>query len=74
MKGTLYQWMRENNLSIKDMCEKIGCHRQTLRFANEQKAIDDKHALAIKILTLGKVDAIIKNRGRPKKVINRPTT
>lgn len=68
----LFAWLKENNMSISDFSKKIKCHRQTARFIEAGKPVCLRIALAVKILTDGKVNPAVKNVGRPK-LINKST-
>ena len=70
---TLYEWLKENNISIAEFSEKTGCHRNILRWANNGRVISREKATIISIFTQGKIKPKNVERGRPKKVINNST-
>ena len=66
METSLYEWLKENDMTIIALSKKIGCHRERLRFVQYGKPVSLRIALAIRIITNGRVNPAVKNVGRPK--------
>lgn len=65
-KITLYQWLDQKHLSIKQFCNLVGCNREIPRNIEHGKPVSLKIALAITIFTKGEISPTVKNVGRPK--------
>lgn len=59
------RWLRKNNMTMMELAEKVGCHRETIRRVKEGIAIEEQFARAIYFATGGYVDPAVKRRGRP---------
>ena len=65
---TMYSWLAENGLLIKDIAKKIGCDRLIIRNIQNGKPICKEIAMAIRIFTDNQVNPKVRNKGRPRKL------
>lgn len=68
----LYAWLKENQMTVKKLSEKIKCNRQIPQHIQNGKPVCFRIAMAIRILTNGSVNPAVKNAGRPR-LINKST-
>lgn len=71
-KCKLYDWLRENRMTIKEFSDHIGCCRVIPLKVQNGKPVCKEIALAISIFTKGLVKPTVKNVGRPR-LMNKST-
>ncbi|MEM3714852.1 MAG: hypothetical protein QXF82_07895 [Nitrososphaeria archaeon] len=67
-KLSLYDWLREHNMTIAALAKKVKCHPERLRFIQQGKPVCLRIALGVRIATDGQINPEVKNLGRPKKL------
>lgn len=66
----LYDWLKENQMTVKKLSEKIKCYRQIPQHIQNGQPVCFRIAMAIRILTNGRVNPAVKNAGRPRLINN----
>ena len=63
---TLENWLKKNNVTMKEFCGRVGCGRTILWKVKTGKTVDKKIAAKILEETNGEVFAMSRARGRPR--------